>query len=174
MIKRILTEEEMVIIGGVIKRLAPQFTFGYYDVEDIEQEAFIIAMAGLVKYEEHLPLENFMSVHIRNRLKNLKRDRFYRYEPPKDGENGEDWRRANEIKRNLMCPSDISQVNEEKLVDSREFLDSLAYSELMTNIKAKLSQELRADFMRMTDGVRLSKERKCAVQAAVQEIIDGA
>ena len=74
-----LTEDDIVgVITKIARRLAPKFTFASYDVEDIEQEAFLIGIAGLEKYDPTRPLENFMYTHISNRLKTFKRDNYYR------------------------------------------------------------------------------------------------
>ena len=44
-----LTEDEVVgVITKIARRLAPKFTFASYDVEDIEQEAFLIGIAGSI------------------------------------------------------------------------------------------------------------------------------
>ena len=44
------------VIMKISKRLAPKFTFASYDVEDIQQEAFLIGIAGLEKYDPSRPL----------------------------------------------------------------------------------------------------------------------
>jgi DNA-directed RNA polymerase specialized sigma24 family protein len=167
------TDEQMKTIAKVIERLAPQFVFAYYDVDDIRQEAYIAALNGMAKYDPEQPLENFMAVHIRNRLINLKRDKFFRLEQPLDGELVAEWRNRNEVKRNIMCPVDIHAVGEEHLLDSAEFLADLAYAELVAAIRAALPGDIRNDFARMCDGVRLSRERREAVQAAVKGVMDG-
>ena len=42
-------DEEYVIntISKIAKKLAPRYTFACYEVEDIEQEAFLIGLSGL-------------------------------------------------------------------------------------------------------------------------------
>jgi DNA-directed RNA polymerase specialized sigma24 family protein len=52
-------------IMKIAKRLAPKYVFSGYDVEDIEQEAFLIGIAGLDKYDTSRPLENFMYTHTK-------------------------------------------------------------------------------------------------------------
>ena len=47
--------------------------------EDIEQEAFIIGAKAIDDYDGR-SLENFLYVHLNNRLKNFKRDNYYRLE----------------------------------------------------------------------------------------------
>ena len=74
-----LTEDEVVqVITKVAKKLAHKFVFASYDVDDIEQEAFLMGIEGLKRYDSSKPLENFMYAHINNRLKNFKRDNHRR------------------------------------------------------------------------------------------------
>ena len=74
-----MSEEEVVsTINKVASRLAHKFTFAFYELEDIKQEAFIIAMEAMNRYDEKKPLENFLFVHVANRLKNFKRDNYFR------------------------------------------------------------------------------------------------
>ena len=86
-----MTEEQVITtINTVSSRLANKYTFPNYETEDIEQEAFIIGMEAMDRYDEKRPLENFLSVHIKNRLSNFRRDHYYR---PDDG-------KAEEIQKN--------------------------------------------------------------------------
>ena len=72
-----LTEQETVKkIHSVIDKIAPRYVFSGYDIDDIKQESFIICMDALSRYDEKRPLENFLSVHLSNRLKNFIRDNF--------------------------------------------------------------------------------------------------
>ena len=73
-----MTEQQVIeTINKVISRYIYKFRFGYYESEDIRQEAFIIAMEALERYDEKRPLENFLAVHVKNRLSNFKRDKFF-------------------------------------------------------------------------------------------------
>ncbi len=73
-----LTKEQVVdTIQVVVGRIAPKYTFYGYLVDDLKQEAFIICMEALPRYDEARPLENFLSVHLSNRLKNFVRDNHF-------------------------------------------------------------------------------------------------
>ena len=72
------SDEVTSIILKVTQKLAPKYIFASYDVEDIEQEAFIIVLDALSRYDSDKTLENFLYTHINNRLKNFKRDNNYR------------------------------------------------------------------------------------------------
>ena len=74
-----MTEAEVLaVINKICDRYAYKFQFGYFEPDDIRQEAFIIAVDALDRYEEGRPLENFLAVHVKNRLNNFKRDKYYR------------------------------------------------------------------------------------------------
>lgn len=75
--KNMTEKEVMDQMMVVIDRTAAKYTFYGYDVEDIKQEAFIICMDALERYDEKRPLENFLAVHLSNRLKNFIRDNYY-------------------------------------------------------------------------------------------------
>ena len=93
-----MTKQDVIdTITNVSRRLASKFTFAHYTEDDIAQEAFMIGMEALDRYDENRPLENFLFVHIRNRLKNFKRDNYIRYEQDKEF-------RYNQIKKSLAEP----------------------------------------------------------------------
>ena len=72
-----MTEEQVLkVIDKIADRYAYKFRFGYFEADDIRQEAKIIAMDALDRYEEGRPLENFLAVHVKNRLNNFKRDKY--------------------------------------------------------------------------------------------------
>ena len=80
-----MTEQEVVdTITLVVDRISPRYTFHGYQLDDIKQEAFILCMDALPRYDESRRLENFLSVHLSNRLKNFVRDNhFMTKEDPK-------------------------------------------------------------------------------------------
>ena len=79
-----MTEEQVVsTISKISSRLASKYTFPNYEADDISQEAFIIGMEALDRYDGVRPLENFLSIHIKNRLNNFKRDNYYRQDEGK-------------------------------------------------------------------------------------------
>ena len=80
-----VTEQEFVdMVNGIANQLCDKFKFGYYDREDIKQECYIQAIDALDRYDTNRPLVNFLWSHIRNRLCNLKRDKYFRLEKPCD------------------------------------------------------------------------------------------
>ena len=167
-----MTETEVLaIMTTVVNRVAHKYRFGYYDIEDIKQEAFIIAMEAMDRYDEGRPLENFLAVHISNRLKNFKRDNFFRpdYVPP-SGKITND----NNTKRFLMEPLDIDNIRDEHERNMRgeeNIVDELAQKELMNIIDTSLDMGLRGDYLRILHGVYVPKPRREQIYESIMQIL---
>jgi len=152
-----MTESDVLnTIQTVVKRIAPRYTFNGYDVEDIKQESFLICMDALNRYDQKRPLENFLSVHLSNRLKNFVRDNYY----VKDVDENK-----KKILNAQLMGSDsniISFVNDE---------DTLELKEIKDIIDSNLSAEYRADYLKITNGVYVSKKRREEVLESVISIL---
>ena len=156
-----VTENEK-IIQNVINRTAPKYTFGCYELEDIKQEAWGIALEILDKWDGERPLENFMTVCLNNRLQNLKRNKFFR-----QGTSGKRLE-INERKRQLMCKA-------EEYLDLREWEGE--YEDVLTKdeieqLLGKLPYTIRADFNRLANNVSIPNHRKVKVYQAVKELYE--
>ena len=167
-----MTETEVLAtMTTVVNRIAHKYRFGYYDIDDIKQEAFIIAMEAMDRYDEGRPLENFLAVHISNRLKNFKRDNFFRpdYVPP-SGKITND----NNTKRFLMEPLDIDNIRDEHERNMRgeeNIVDELAQKELMNIVDTYLDMGLRSDYLRILHGVYVPKPRREQIYEAIMQIL---
>tara|TARA_R100001163_G_scaffold57005_1_gene44808 strand:- start:1441 stop:1968 length:528 start_codon:yes stop_codon:yes gene_type:complete len=167
-----MTESEVLdVINKICDRYAYKFQFGYFEPDDIRQEAFIIALDALDRYEEGRPLENFLAVHVKNRLNNFKRDKYYRQNKKKD-----DDRQAqlNNSKKFLMEPLDISNIrdeNERNMRDDNDFVDLIANSELLSLIDEKLDVTYRSDYLRMRDGAYVPKPRREEITQEINRIL---
>ena len=159
-----MTEQEVIeTITKVADRQAAKFRFGYYEVEDMRQEAFIIAMDALDRYDEKRPLENFLAVHVNNRLKNFKRDNFYRMNNEK-----------HESKKLIMDPIDIARVRDEKEKNMKtddSFRDQLEGDEIVNIIDKYLDIGLREDYLKMINNVYVPKPRRQQIQNAILNIM---
>lgn len=125
--------EVLAAIENAVKVLAPSFTFGIYDLEDVQQEARMEGCRVLERYDPRRdasgrptrPLENFVYTCIRNRLIRLKRDKLRRTDPPcllcHHGQGGRsqhpdgqfckgylEWRKRNDSKSGLMRPMSLN------------------------------------------------------------------
>lgn len=180
-------------INRTARLLAPSFVFGYYDRDDIEQEARMMGIQAMAKYDPARPLPNFLYSHVRNRLINLRRDKFRRNDPPchvchekqiANGPGHEDgricpkyasWRERNACKSNLMRPLDIENVATEREERNRpsEVVAEAEKKEMLRIINRRLPVELRTSYLQMRDGVNLPKVRRRQVEEAVREILKG-
>tara|TARA_R110000824_G_scaffold160810_1_gene335748 strand:+ start:857 stop:1372 length:516 start_codon:yes stop_codon:yes gene_type:complete len=158
-----MTEEEVIsIIKKVATRLAPKFTFAFFETEDIEQEAYLMAVEALERYEESRPLENFLFAHIGNRLKNFKRDNYYRF----------DYGKAEKIqttKKRILEPA----ILDDSACIAKE--DSIADDIYIKNMQAKidrsLSAHLRSDYLRMKEGEVVTKQRRAEIETEIKNIM---
>ncbi len=160
------------------KKLAPRYKFGSYDYEDMIQEATIIAMEALPRYDGRVPLENFLSVHINNRLKNLKRDKYYRpfelccekCDCPKCSKKT----KQRNSKKNIIEAIDIGGVKDESESRMRyesDLLEDIYIREIQDLIDQSLAPELREDYLKYKAGVTLPTARKRNIELAILSII---
>ena len=171
-----MTEEQVLqTIQKVVRRIAHKFKFGYYDYDDICQEGTIIALEGLNRYDGRHPLENFLAVHVSNRLKNFKRDNFCRQESiSPSGETKASWDLRNNTKRFLMEPLDITEIRDERESNMKvgnDFIDTVEQRELIDIIDRKLEVSMRSDYLRMLNGVYVPKTRREQIIDAVVTIV---
>lgn len=195
-----MTEQQVIdTIDVVMGRLSKKMKFGYHEIEDIRQQGFQYALEILEKetYDPKKPLENFLQTHIKNQLINYKRNNFIRSEKPCAGcvffdkskaksTKGEwcgafddpdsckkykGWRTRNDSKKSVMCPIDIDVVPNDTLVGENDVSSKASFNELKNTIDELLPADLRADYLRMLDGVSIPKSRREHVKAGVLQIL---
>ncbi len=160
--------EHIETIIRVATQVAPKYVFGYNSVEDLIQEGITYGLEALPRWDRERPLENFMRVHIRNRLHNYKRNKYFRYEKNADATKSEKWAERNKRRQSLMCPLEIK----DEIMMMDHTLEEANYNELINLIKKELPAELRTDFLRMVDGVPISTLRRNKIQSIVRSMID--
>ena len=153
-----MTEQQVVDqINVVVNRMSALYTFHGYDIEDIKQEAFIICMDALDRYDQKRPLENFLAVHLSNRLKNFVRDNFY--------VKGED------DKKRVLKPSSLS--NEDLILTEEPVYDNnIDAKNMQLIIDRKLPPEYRADYLKIINDVYVPKKRREEIIAIIMELLD--
>lgn len=153
-----MTEQQVVDqINIVVNRMSARYTFHGYDVEDIKQEAFIICMDALDRYDQKRPLENFLAVHLSNRLKNFVRDNFYV--------------KGEEEKKRVLKPSSLS--NEDLILTEEPVYDNNIDAKNMQKvIDHKLPSEYRADYLKIINDVYVPKKRREEIIALIKELLD--
>jgi len=155
-----LNPEHLTIIQKVAETIAPRYTFGYLGKEDLIQEAIIFGIEVYDKWDGHRPLENFVSVHISNRLKNFKRDNYFRLGLEDSPQKRQ---QANDTKKKLMSAGPIK--NDPLFFESIDNADEISF------LLETLPPFLRNDFLRMANNVTITKKRREAVYEAVKEIL---
>ena len=178
------SEEELSLIQSIAKKIAPKYKFPGYDAEDIEQEAIIIAIKSLQFYKsDRGSLTTFIWVHLSRRLKNLRRDKYYRPLPSKC-ENPEcshatlcsicsQRLKRNNIKKNIAAPSDVSNLGAEPSYSEQNILDDrIEADEIRRIIDDKLPLDMRADYLKMLDEVYVPKARRLLIEKKIIEILE--
>ncbi len=182
------TEEDvMSIIDKVVRSLASQFSFGYFDEDDMYQEGFIFAMEALPRVNHKRgDLEPFLRTHVRNRFLNLIRKKLYRYESPcancktkcKYIENISEcprhnaWTMRNVAKRSLTESSEVDVNVENQYLHTNDASYIAERSEILSLIETSMPVALRSDYRRLVEGGELTPVRRAEVQSAIQMILN--
>jgi len=193
-----MTESDVIIIiDKIADRLACRFKFGYHDLEDIKQEARLYALQGLKYYDNKRPLENFLWIHVKNRLCNFKRNKYERLNKPcllcqsicynidtDICDKYEDlflcntykhWFNRNTAKKNLMIPIDldsVDDVDEDYMHHVDNIEDLVANQELKQLIDDNLPIEFRADYLCMLSGISIAKYKYDKIKNIIIDILE--
>ena len=155
-----MTEQEVVDqIEKVCNRIAPRNTFYGYALDDIKQEAFIICMEALNRYDNSRPLENFLSVNLSNRLKNFVRDNHFIHTDDLD-------------RVRVLKPAQLDHEN--AVVDANDnniTYDSIEFKNMADIVDVKIPASLRLDYLRMINDVYITKQRREELVEIIQEIL---
>jgi len=176
------TEEEVLtIIDKVLNSIASKYSFDIYDAEDIKQEGFIIVLENLKDYEGLGPLEHFIRVVLSARLIDLQKLNYIRINRAcskckvfnEDCERCKKRKYKQEVKKNLLNPIDIYQLKEEKNTYYNEcFLNSLEVIEITDKINTLLPVKYREDYLKLKEGISISKKRREEIEKIITEIIE--
>lgn len=67
------------IIEGLARSRSANGAFAYYEHSDISQEVWFLCLEALERYDPTIgPIENYLVRHVSNRMKNLRRDKYFR------------------------------------------------------------------------------------------------
>jgi DNA-directed RNA polymerase specialized sigma24 family protein len=74
-----ILDEASPIIERLAKSRSANGSFAYYEGGDVYQEIWCMCLEALSRYDPTIgPIENYLVRHVTNRLKNLKRDKYFR------------------------------------------------------------------------------------------------
>lgn len=125
-------EEVLEVIQYLCSKFKHKYVIDIYEQDDMEQEAFLICLEALERYDGVRPLENFLAFNLKNRLLNLVR----------------------KIKTNtltMVSMPDTLDVEEEERVRLIVQIDTL--------MDQNLDPDTRQDWLRLKDGVKVSTVR---------------
>ena len=156
-----MTEQEVLdTITLVCNRISPRYTFYGYTVDDIKQESFIICMDALKRYQEGRPLENFLAVHLSNRLKNFVRDNHFT--------------KKEEQKAKVIMPGQLS--NDNTIVSPQSLQakhqNKIDTKEMQKIVDSKLPAEYRADYLKIVNDVYVPKKQREEVLGCIYQILE--
>jgi DNA-directed RNA polymerase specialized sigma24 family protein len=157
------TPEQQKTILKVIDRIAPRYVFGYYELDDIKQESYIICLEALPKYDKSRPFENFISKHLSNRLKTLIRDKYSRSKIESEKHS-----QLNQSKKNLM---DLKSADGQHKMYDEDILSKLSTQEAIEIVIKELSPSMRNNFYRLANGVSIQSAKKNALFSKIKEIL---
>jgi len=144
-------------IDKIVNRISPKYVFYGYTVDDIKQESFLICMEGLRRYDASRPLENFLSVHLSNRLKNFIRDNHFT-------------KSENDERVKILKPAQLDYEN--SIVDNEEDeSEPIDVSDMKKIIDRKLPASYRLDYLKMINDVYISKQRREEIIVVIKDIL---
>jgi DNA-directed RNA polymerase specialized sigma24 family protein len=177
------TEEGVLkLIETILANIAPRYTFGIYDADDMKQEGFIEALVALEAYDGSAPLENFLRTHLSRRLKNVKRNKSYTINnhcvncPSYNGECEacQKRQRTQDMKKNVLLPIDIDVVDldGEKFAYHHNKIDEVEIAEMVERVNRELPVGYRKDYLRMKEGLYVAKNRREEIENLINKILE--
>lgn len=176
----------------VASNLAQTFKFGYYTYQDIKQEAHILCIKALPRWDKTRSLYTFLYSHVRNRLCNLKRDNYERREPPcltcpinayhdcrcLEHENMMDcswynkWYVRNSAKRTLMTPSNLDNLY--NCEPHSDFESKLEDQEFLDYVERELAEPFATNFKKLRRGEDISENERSELMEKVWQVKEDA
>lgn len=151
-----ITEEQHRIMDKVCNKVKNRYSFAHFLPEDIYNEAYLLCMDALSRYDESAPLENFLSVHVSNRLKNLVRKE---YSKPKQ----------NLI--NAIGFQNVDDTNEKNMMYEQDD-KKLVSKELEDYIDLYLPAKLREDYLKFLEGRFIIPTKRKLLKETLKEIME--
>lgn len=166
-----LNKETAKIIHDVCTSIASDRWIPGYSRDDIFQQAYVIAMEGLANYDNKRSLENFLFIHVKNKLKSLRRTKYH-IPGCTCGKCAKCVN--NERKHNINYCVDIDDVNDAmSVLDNKDTSSEVEQKDLLDYIDKYIPTHIRDDYLRVLAGVSIPQARKQKVIRIVEELILG-
>lgn len=170
--------EALKIADQICRKMVSKYTFAYYDYDDIYQEAMLMCIEAFRRYDGRVPLENFLSRNLSNRLKSLRRDKYYRPFKCDHCDNGcpkcEKKISNREAKKNILSCVDVSTVRDEDEKNMRVSGDpgiEIDIKEYQDLIDQTFPAEHREDYLKYKAGVPLTAQKRKQIENIIYSII---
>lgn len=166
-----VNEETQVALDKVCRRIASKYYVPGYDKRDVYQEAYLIGLEILGKYdpERNPKVENFLNVSINNRFQNFIRIK-------------------SENKKNCGCCEYESckkcryRESKAKVIHMQQFTENFDYTDniefyreklhdLLPLIDLKLPVSMRDDWRRILDDSHVVRSRRFEILDEIREIV---
>ena len=174
MVSKKLLEQATPIIHQIAKHKR-RHKFAYFTREDISQEVWKFALQALQYYRPRRgPLENYLRVAVNNRLRNLKRDRYFRPDPANPHRTDKIRIRIGIVNALPLGTRDIGHRCV-LLASSSAAVDPVAElqaKELREFIEVRLCVELRAALGQVLDGNGVDGQTLETLRQRVREILE--
>ena len=142
-----MTEQQTLDqIKIVVDRISPKYVFQGFTLDDVKQEAYIICIKALDRYDGIRPLENFLSYNLSRRLINLIRDNLFL----KDD---------SEEKKKIAMPGQLSGETYNGYYFDQQ-IDAVDIKHLAKQIDEQLPHIYRASYLKLINGVHVAKKEK--------------
>ena len=147
-------DEVLSTMRKVIEKIAPRYVTHGYTVGDMQQEAYIMCMEALPRYDSTRPLENFLSVHVSNRMKNFLRDNV---------------KIKDEKKHKIVKPSQLTHDIERSCENNVE--ERMDYKEMSTIVDENMPAAMRMDYLKMVNEFYVPKHRRKEIVEFIEDLL---
>jgi len=172
-----ISQETLSEAYPLIERLATSRSangaFAYYGRDDVSQEVWVMCLDAMERYDPAIgPIENFLVRHVSNRIKNLKRDNYFRpgYNAPSSG--------LARTRMNLVnaLPLGCDDTTEQGIIlgSTPINIDPMEYllcDETLQYIRERLPDHMREPFEKLIGNNRICSSVKEEVRQMVAEIL---
>lgn len=184
-------EELVAVVEKVARRLARIYQFSYYEVDDLIQHCYVEALEVLDKYDGERPLANFLAIHLRNRLHNLKRNKHARITTPCERCPLAAWNKANDSckiydfkedchlyykwvvtntdKKNISQPVNMGDHD----VCHQADFDIAQFNDIYQRLRERLSAAGQQIMFKIMNGDRVRPNEIKALREEAEEILNG-
>ncbi len=161
------------IIDKLAKSRSRNGGFAYYEPSDVYQEIWGMCLDAMDRYDPTTgPIENFLVIHVTNRLKNIKRDKYFR--PGFDMVSSGLARTRMDLVNALPLGSDEMAENCSVWCSTPAGVDPVGHilcDETITYITGRLPESLKEAFESLINNNRIRSVIRDEVRQKVAEIL---